>query len=324
MRVDSECPVNREALVDVSRYSEEDSAEWDNFVATSRNGHFMVQRSYLAYHGDRFIDNSLIVRNAASKIIMVIPFNRRGKAVFSHEGLSFAGPIVGYGVSALDVQRCMNAVVEWLKRHDVSVAHLRLVPDIYHLKPSADVRHFIFGLGGVVGRTRLSATIDLRERYRISHGKLNGYRRALRDGLFVGESTRLDAFHEMLTSRLMTRRGAQPVHSLDQLRYLFTRHPDHVVLVTAEEQDRVLAGAMWYVDRGVAHLQYVASTEEGRRRRCVDAAVIFGIERFKDLKYIDFGHSHSPANEQIDWKLLRQKEEFGAGYSEALELVLHL
>ena len=41
-------------IIEVTRYTARQSAEWNEFVERSKNGTFLFHRSYMDYHADRF------------------------------------------------------------------------------------------------------------------------------------------------------------------------------------------------------------------------------------------------------------------------------
>ena len=52
----------------VTKYEGNRKLEWDNFVKSSKNGHFFFYRDYMEYHSDRFQDFSLIIYNDKGNI----------------------------------------------------------------------------------------------------------------------------------------------------------------------------------------------------------------------------------------------------------------
>ena len=44
----------------VRRYQEELKGDWSDVLTASKNGLFLFDRNYIEYHGDRFIDVSLV------------------------------------------------------------------------------------------------------------------------------------------------------------------------------------------------------------------------------------------------------------------------
>ena len=76
--------------MEVTRYTPDKASQWDAFVRSAKNATFLHLRGYLDYHSDRFADNSLIFRRNG-KIVALLPANRVGTTLFSHQGLTYGG-----------------------------------------------------------------------------------------------------------------------------------------------------------------------------------------------------------------------------------------
>ena len=59
-------------------YRPDDAAAWDDLVARSANGTILHTRKFLAYHGDRFRDRSLVVTKSNGKLAGVLDARREG------------------------------------------------------------------------------------------------------------------------------------------------------------------------------------------------------------------------------------------------------
>ena len=82
-----------ETRIEIQQYIPALRPEWDCFIANSRNGTFLFFRNYMDYHSDRFIDNSLLFRYKG-KLIAVLPANREGDVLWSHQGLTYGGLVL--------------------------------------------------------------------------------------------------------------------------------------------------------------------------------------------------------------------------------------
>ena len=82
-----------ETRIEIQQYIPALQPEWDCFIANSRNGTFLFFRNYMDYHSDRFIDNSLLFRYKG-KLIAVLPANREGDVLWSHQGLTYGGLVL--------------------------------------------------------------------------------------------------------------------------------------------------------------------------------------------------------------------------------------
>lgn len=59
--------------VHVRHFTTDDFNEWDRLVDESWNGTFLHKRRFLAYHGERFTDVSLIIEDDKGQLIGVFP-----------------------------------------------------------------------------------------------------------------------------------------------------------------------------------------------------------------------------------------------------------
>jgi hypothetical protein len=59
--------------VHVEQYTADREEEWNDFVRDSKNGTFLFDRRYVEYHGDRFADFSLLVRDDRGRLIALLP-----------------------------------------------------------------------------------------------------------------------------------------------------------------------------------------------------------------------------------------------------------
>src|SRR6476660_4545846 len=82
----------------VHRYEPAFKAEWDALVRASKNGTFLFLRDYMEYHGDRFEDHSLLIRDKGVTVAM-LPANSTGAELVSHGGLTYGGFIMCEGMT---------------------------------------------------------------------------------------------------------------------------------------------------------------------------------------------------------------------------------
>src|ERR1039458_10102236 len=64
----------------VELYTPQHKQAWDEFVAGSRNGTFLVHRDHMEYHRDRFCDSSLLVFDDRGRLVALLPANRDGRS----------------------------------------------------------------------------------------------------------------------------------------------------------------------------------------------------------------------------------------------------
>ena len=80
-------------MFDIRRYNPSLADAWNQFVARSKNGTFLIDRNYMDYHQDRFEDCSLVFFRK-NRIYALLPANIVGNTLYSHQGLTYGGLIM--------------------------------------------------------------------------------------------------------------------------------------------------------------------------------------------------------------------------------------
>ena len=110
---------------------------WDDLVARARNGHFMATRRFLAYHGNRFHDRSLLfMRNG--RALAAIALHEEGSEWVSHRGLAHGGLIAAPELSTAQTTEIFYQIA--LSMRAVGITGLRYtpLPLIYQEHPFED------------------------------------------------------------------------------------------------------------------------------------------------------------------------------------------
>ena len=79
-------------MFDIVRYTADKEAEWNAFVAQSKNGTFLFDRGYMDYHSDRFTDHSLMFFERVG----CVPYYQLMMMVREHCGRIVVLPMVDY------------------------------------------------------------------------------------------------------------------------------------------------------------------------------------------------------------------------------------
>lgn len=301
----------KEKTVEIERYNAKQKSTWDGFVAESRNGTFLFMRDYMDYHSDRFEDHSLIFyRNG--KIIALLPAHISGEAFISHKGLTYGGLILGDEATAGTVLEIFDTLCQYLTNHSTAKKILyRPVPHIYHRYPSEEDLYALFRHNATIVERKISTTV-----YQKNVLPFHGRRKlttACKNRIHIIEDNNFADFWDVLNKRLHERHGAQPVHTLEEITLLHLRFPDNIRLIRAtDEKGETLAGVVMYVTERVAHAQYTATSDEGRRIGALDYLYEYLIrERFSNTEYFDFGTSVEDGGYILNHGLIAQKEGFG-------------
>src|SRR5258705_6768921 len=78
----------------ISPYTSGDEEEWDEFIADAPMATFPHSRRFLGHHGERFADQSLMLRDSRSRLLGVFPAATdpaEEGCVVSHPGITYGG-----------------------------------------------------------------------------------------------------------------------------------------------------------------------------------------------------------------------------------------
>lgn len=304
---------NQMIELNVQPYSSDHRTRWDEFVALSKNGTFLIQRGFLEYHSDRFTDASTIVTDAEGRIKALFPANRSGKQITSHGGLSYGGMISDETMTAPLALDIFAAWLNHCRRAGVSEIVYRSVPAIYHRMPADEDRYAIFYHGGDLYRRDVTSVIDFTAEAPVQERRRRGVRKALKAGLHFEEMSDIAEFWAILNQNLNSRHDTKPVHSLDEILLLRNRFPQNIRLFGVSGSGALHAGALLFCCGGTIHAQYIASSEEGRSQGALDLLFLTLIDRFREsARYFDFGNSNENEGRHLNRGLIEFKEGFGA------------
>lgn len=297
----------------VVRYTAAHKDEWNAFLSTSRNGTFLLHRNYMDYHADRFRDASLLFYKG-EKLMALLPANLQGDCYYSHGGLTYGSFIIGAEMTIERMLEAFNRLNEYLREHCPEVRRVtyRPIPAIYHKYPSEEELYALYRMNARLTERKLSSTIDLQRPYAFSTLRRRKLHKAEKNGLTVVQDKRLEIFWPVLNANLWERHGEHPVHSLAELQLLGSRFPEEIKLFRIEKDGQMMGGCLLFITDEVAHVQYIASTPEGRELGALDLLFHTLIEKYKNQKhYFDFGVSTEDGGELLNGGLVFQKEGFG-------------
>lgn len=302
-------------MIEISLYQESEQREWDDFARQSRNATFLLQRGYMDYHSDRFSDFSLVARTPQGRLAGLLPANRDGDTVLSHQGLTYGSWIVPFRhFDATVMMEMTDAAIEFLRGHGVRRLVYKPIPYIYHRYPADDDIYAMWRHGARLSECNISTAIDLTNPIPYDRGNKSGLKVAQREGVRVERTdSAYPEFWQLLSDVLAERHGAKPVHTLAEIELLRGRFPDHIKLYAATLGGKVVAGTVMFADGPVAHSQYIASSDEGRRVHALAAvfARVAADATAQGRRYLDFGISNEDHGRWLNAGLVQQKARLG-------------
>lgn len=300
--------------MEIEIYTDKDKELWDNFVKSSKNGTFLFYRNFMEYHSDRFNDYSFIFYKDDNPIAL-LPGNVKNGIYYSHQGLTYGGLIMNNDISASDVLKIFESLILILKHQGIKEIIYKPVPHIYHQHPAEEDLYALFINKAQLISRGIASAIDLKsETIPYSSSRFNGLKKAEKAGLYVQESDDFAAFWEILSDNLQNRFTSRPVHSVDEIKLLNNRFKDNIKLFGVFNSNHQMIGGevMFYTDQ-VAHAQYTAATEEGKKQGAIDLVIDYIIKDASITKrYFDYGISTENNGMYLNEGLITQKEGFGA------------
>lgn len=298
----------------IVRYDIESAGQWNEFVASSRNSTFLFNRNYMDYHADRFADCSWMAYKG-KRLIALLPGNLTADGVLqSHGGLTYGGwllpPAHLDGTDLLDIFTLACNI--WAE-NGIKALDYKTLPGFYASRPSHEDEYALFRLGAGLTECNISATIDLRNPGPFNQLQRRHLARSLQLPVVISETGDIEVFMRMLTECLQQRHNTKPVHTAEEMKLLAERFPENIKFYTASLYGRIEAGVCIYDTKRVAHAQYIAATEEGRRLNLLTPLFNKLInEIYSDRDYFDFGISTESRGRYLNEGLLRQKYSYGA------------
>jgi hypothetical protein len=299
--------------IEIVKYSPSRKKEWDNFVEKSKNGVFLFYRDYMEYHSDRFKDFSLMIYNKG-RLVSLLPANISGNTLFSHAGLTFGGFITDTTMTVSLFYRIFEKTINYLKDESISKLVYKCIPYIYHLIPAEEDRYVLFRFDARLIRRDVTSTIYLSNQIGFYESRYRCIKKAKRNGIIVKQSNEFEKYWEILTENLLNKYKKKPVHSIEEIKYLHNKFPNHIKLFAAYKDNIMLAGVVMYESNmNVAHAQYIANSPIGRKMNALDILFEYLINYYAGKKkYFDFGISTEQEGRYLNESLIFYKESFGA------------
>jgi hypothetical protein len=297
----------------IRRYEAHDYATWNAFISTAKNATFLFHRDFMEYHGDRFDDFSLLIFEA-EKLVAVLPANMVGDAVFSHQGLTYGGLVYTEKLKLASVITIFKTLLHFLNQISIDKIYIKTIPSIYHQKPAEELLYALFLVEGKLISRESLLILDFRMPLKLSKDRLAGISRGSDHGLVVKEEDNFDLFwNSILLPNLANKYQSAPVHTLEEIKFLYSKFPKNIRQFNVYYQDKIVAGTTIFESDLVARSQYTSANDEKNVLGSLDFLhKKLLTEVFKDKVYFDFGTSNQNQGKKLNHGLSYWKESFGA------------
>ena len=299
-------------MISLRRYTANDAEAWDAFVATAKNATFLFMRGYMDYHSDRFNDHSLMFYDD-NCLYALLPANISGDTLYSHQGLTYGGILLGEKASTPTTLSLFDALNEYLRGIGVRRVVYKPVPHVYHTLPAEeDLYALYWRCNARVTKRDIGTMLEFGNSPRWSRLRRRGMKHAQEAGITVREDDNLEAFWKVLEQNLWDCHGVKPVHTVEEMRLLKSRFPENIRLYNAYLGDALVGGILLYIYKNVVHAQYSSATPEGKHMGALDIIYDRLLNHdFTEYKYFDWGRSTEGDGHMLNENLIMQKEGFG-------------
>nr|WP_315207153.1 GNAT family N-acetyltransferase [uncultured Flavobacterium sp.] len=297
----------------VKQYQESDYINWNAFIGQAKNANFLFHRDFMEYHKERFEDFSLMVFED-KKLVAVLPANKAGAIVFSHQGLTYGGLVCNEQSKLTTVINTFRSVLLFLNENKIEKLHVKTIPSIYHTKPAEEIQYALFLAEAKLVRRDSLSVIDLSQKNNFSKIRKRGIQKGILSGLIIKEEEVFESFwNEILIPNLNERHDAEPVHSIAEMNLLKNNFPKNIRQFNVYFNDKIVAGTTVFESETVAHCQYISKYEKDENLGSLDFLYHFLItEVFADKRFFDFGISNEDQGRKLNEGLSYWKESFGA------------
>jgi len=297
----------------VKKYDQNDYKIWNDFIAQAKNATFLFHRDFMEYHKDRFEDFSLLVYQD-EKLISILPANKVGNSLYSHQGLTYGGLVFTAKVKGAKVEAVLDAVLYFLKENLFETFYYKPIPNFYFPEGNNEIDFFLFKRGAVLDRKEMNLAVNLELPLQISKSKLKHFRRIEDLDLDIMEEEDFNPFWEkILEPRLLEKFNVKPVHTKEEILLLKKNFPENIRQYSVYQNDEIIAGITIFETENVVKSQYGATSKKGEEVRALDFLFINLIEKYKrnGKRFFDMGIVNEENESGYHSGLLKQKEELG-------------
>jgi hypothetical protein len=297
----------------VRQYQQSDYDAWNAFVDQAKNATFLFHRDFMEYHQDRFEDFSLLIFDK-NKLVAILPANRVGDTVYSHQGLTYGGLVYNNKMRLEKVIRIFRSILFFLSENKINKIHIKTLPSIYQDQPAEELSYALFLAEAKLERRDSLAVIDLSIPYFITNGRKEGIRKGIHANLKIKEVYQFEDFwNEILIPNLINKHKTNPVHNIEEITKLKRLFPENIRQFNVYYDENIVAGTTVFESKNVAHSQYISANESKNENGSLDLLHYYLLtEVFKEKQFFDFGVSNECQGKILNRGLAFWKESFGA------------
>lgn len=300
-------------MIEIRRYNIALKTIWDQFVSNAKNGTFLLYRDYIEYHANRFEDHSLLFF-CKNKLIAILPANLKdNQTLISHEGLTYGGLVMSSYTKTIHAITIFELLKNYMAQNKITTLIYKKLPAIYTTAAAEEDLYALFRAGAQLTNRSVSSCIYPQHEIKYSQLRQRCLNKAKKFDLQIRQNNHFHNFWDVLEANLRLKHKTVATHNVEEIEYLASKFPQNIILYEVLANDTLLGGFVLYKTDQVNHIQYIASTKEGRDIGALDFLFDrFIVESQKENRILDFGTSTENKGYLLNESLIAQKEGFGA------------
>lgn len=311
-----------------SELTERQTAKADAFIMKdSTTGEFINTFRYLDYHPEgRFQDDSIVVLDKGSGEIRGVMAAALGDndSIVSYPGTTFAGPVVDRTAKLEVTEAVLDSMLGYYESRYREV-RIKKQPEYYSAQPFHLIDYILLRRGYTYGMSALANIICIDglgtedDVLALFHAKRrNQVRKVIKEGqfMFAAQEEIREAVWENMNGNLRNKFGAKTTHTLEEIRDLQSRFPDHIKAFYADTADGTYgAFALCFLFKNVFHTQYLDVNYEHAGQYPNLLLILKLIQEACGMgyRYFSFGASTEDGGEVLNRGLYGYKAEYGGG-----------
>lgn len=275
---------------------------WDAFVDNSINGTIFHKQKFLAYHGNKFKDmeRHLVILKGTTvyaQISLAVDETTGRKVARSPYGGSYGGFIFKNMPTYQIGNEIVKLFLEYLEENNVDECVLTH-PILCCCKKPMDGFYFNLLENGFYSSNRDISTVkifeDLPVEQQVTASVRSQIKLAMKKDIRINRTPNLNSAYEILHKEQEEKFHKEPTHTLDEFLLLHKLFPEEIHTITAELQDRVVAGITCFqINANINSSFYIYFDEAYKSLNAVRPLILHELVRSKErgCHYFDFGTS---------------------------------
>lgn len=316
-------------VIPSTMWTERDRTDIDSFIMhKDTTGEFINTIRYLSYHGNRFLVDSIAVKDMGSGsircVMMAVVDPKNRDRVVSHLGTTFAGPIINIKDSFKNNRQAVQMALEYYEGRYRSVS-MKTVPPHYTLQEAGVLEYLLMKSGYTYGMTALANVIDIsriqseEDIYALyTSGRRNQVKKAFKEGLFYCDQPAqiASSVWSFMNGNLENKFGSKTTHTYEEIYGLQQDMPEYIVPYEVQTKDGEYAAfALVYKFKNVFHTQYLDVNYKftGKYPNLFLVHILL-VQAWKEgYRTFSFGASTENGGNYLNEGLFSYKAEYGGG-----------